>query len=91
MINSNKYRIKETIYRDGHKQYVAQERKTILFFIKYWRPIMTEYMCDGYTLVPFYCTYNTYEKCRNKLKEYLEKKEKLKNSNKIVMVNYLAV
>ena len=92
MINSNKYRIKETIYRDGHKQYIGQVRKS-LFFIKYWKNIVLDWRCcsNGFYCYRCYCEGCTYEECHNKLKDYIEKEERYNASITVDMVNYLEV
>lgn len=87
MLN-NKFRIKETIYKDGHKQYVAQVQKSILFFIKYWKNIVLDYKCDVLDVYRIYCKGNTYEECYNKLKDYIEKEEKYNASVTVNDVNY---
>ena len=86
-INNTNYRIKEKIYKDGHKEYIAQYAINCLFF-NIWR----DYVCDvwdyGYDTVNFICCGKTYEDCKQHLIESIEKNENEYKKKTIDKIKY---
>ena len=78
-----KYRIRETIFEDGHKEYKAQYAINCLFF-NIWK----DYICDiwdyGYGSIAFICCGHTYEDCKKHLLFTISRKEKERKATNIV-------
>ena len=79
-----KYRIIETEYEDGHKEYMAQEAVMFFGYPIFWRKHVYETTSDFYgETVNLYCYGDTYEMCLQKLNESLQANEKEKKKNKV--------
>lgn len=83
-IGNKHYRIKEEVYKDGHKEYIAQQEFN-LFFFKLWLDFIYE---DEDGLYDMCCIGDTYEECKQKLIDILESKEKEDDKEVIVSTNY---
>ena len=84
----NKYRIKETVFADGHKTYIAQDAVRFLGVTLWWKDhinsITNYYGCD----FRVFCYGSTYEECKDLLMKNLKEKEDKKLHSSVVKVNY---
>lgn len=85
-IDGKYYRIKEKVYKDGHKEYTAQ--KAINFYLfKIWRNFSCGVTDYGYGSINWICCGETYEDCKKYLLETLEEHKKQKAKTTIDVVN----
>lgn len=85
---SDKYRIIEKIYEDGHSEFMAQEVKTIFGFPIYWKKyVLKEEDYYGNT-VRWICCGDTYDGCLKQLKENLIEKEEERKKNTVKSTIY---
>ena len=87
-IKNKEYRIKEKVYKDGHKVYTAQVA-TNFYFFKIWNDFVSSVSDYGYGCIRWICCGNTYEDCKQHLLESLESQEKAKNKITIESINYM--
>ena len=84
---STKFRIIEKEFKDGHKEYVAQESVKLFGVIIYWKDyVLSEDNYYGNT-IRWICGGETYDGCLQQLKENLKEKEYAKLKNSIKRVN----
>lgn len=85
---ANKYRIKEIIFADGHKRYIAQDAVRFFGVTLWWKDhinrVINYYGCD----VSFICYGNTYEECKDSLMKNIKEKEDKKLQSSVVKTNY---
>ena len=61
-IKNKEYRIKEKVYKDGHKVYTAQVA-TNFYFFKIWNDFISSVSDYGYGCIRWICCGHTYEEC----------------------------
>ena len=79
------YRIKETIYKDGHKKYIAEKAHRFLFF-KWWKPFICDVWDYGYAKVRFICGGKTLDECKAHLSDCLKQKEAKTDADTVISV-----
>jgi hypothetical protein len=79
------YRIKETIYKDGHKGYIAEEAHRFLFF-KWWKPFICDVWDYGYAKVRFICGGKTFDDCKTQLLDCLKQREVKIDANTVISI-----
>ena len=84
----NKYRIKEIVFADGHKRYIAQDAVRFFGITLWWKDhinsVVNHLGCD----IRFFCCGNTYEECKDLLMKNLKEKEDKKLQSSVIKTNY---
>lgn len=83
---SQKYRIIEKIYGDNHKEYIAQYLFLNFGIFKIWK----NYICDtldyGYGQIRCICVGKTFDECKKRLVETIQKKKVEQDKNQIISI-----
>ena len=85
-IYGNEYRIVETVFEDGHKEYKAQEAKRFLF-VKYWEDYMICPPGVSSRMLRHRCVSLTYDDCVKCLRDDIERQIELKRRTTVKAVN----
>lgn len=86
-IHNKEYRIIEKTYGDGQKQYHAEYCCLNLFFIKFWKDYVYDYIDYGYGSISYKYRFPTYQECLDYLTENIEKKIKTNQNKKVININ----
>jgi hypothetical protein len=79
------YRIKEIVYKDGHKKYIAEKAYKFLCF-KWWKPFICDVWDYGYAKVRFICGGETFDECKAHLLDCLKQRKAKTDSDTVISI-----